>query len=223
MKDIFLLDLDETLFDFPRAERENLRRSLQLYGAPFDGHVCARFHAINDGLWKLLERGGITRSELTVRRFELLFGELGIAASAADVAREYYDGFPEICYPYEGAAEFLKRLSGRGRLYAVTNGGTKIQRRHLELTGFDAYFSGAFISEELGADKPSREFAAYVAEHIPAFSRERAVWLGDSMTSDMLCAERLGVDFVLFARGGAPEGYAGKAAADYGEALSLLV
>lgn len=222
MKDIFLLDMDETLLDFTRAERENLSRTLAQFGVCCDDRVYARFHEINDGLWKLLERGGIARSVLIVRRFELLFDELGVSVLPGEVAKAYFDGFPELCFPYEGAAEFLKTLAARGRVYLVTNGGTRIQRRHMELAGFLPYLSGAFISEEVGADKPSMEYAEAVAAQIEGFSRERAVWIGDSLTSDMVCAERLGVDFILFAHGGVPEGYTGKWAADYGTLIRML-
>ena len=221
MKDIFFLDMDETLLDFSRAERTNFFRALAVCGVSADEGAYARFHEINDGLWKLLEKGGITRAELMVRRFILLFEEMGLAG-AEDVAREYYEGFPEVCYPYEGAVKFLKELSARGRVYIVTNGGARIQRRHIELAGFSPYLAGVFISEEVGADKPSFAYVGYVEAHTAGFARERAVFLGDSLTSDMVCAERMGVDFVLFSPGGMSEGYRGKIARNYEEALSLM-
>ncbi len=222
MKDIFFLDMDATLLDFARAERVNFFRALGACGVSADEGTYARYHEINDGLWKLLEKGGITRAELTVRRFSLLFEEMGLADGAEDAAREYCEGFPEICYPFEGAAEFLKKLAARGRVYIVTNGGARIQRRHIELAGFAPYLSGVFISEEVGADKPSFMYVGYVEAHTAGFARERAVLLGDSLTSDMVCAERMGVDFVLFSPGGMSEGYTGKVARNYEEALSLM-
>lgn len=222
MKDIFLIDMDETLLDFPHAERENLRNALTRYGIGFDEARFARFHKINDDLWKLLERGGITREELKLRRFELLFGEFGIHARADEVAKTYFDGFPELCFPYEGAADFLRELASRGRVYIATNGGAHIQRRHIELAGFSPYLTDVFISEEMGADKPSQAFADGAASRIAGFERSRAVWIGDSLTSDMLCAEKMGVDFILYAPKGAPKGYSGRMAGNYGEALALL-
>ncbi len=221
MKDIFFLDMDATLLDFARAERTNFFRALGACGISADDGVYARFHEINDGLWKLLEKGGISRAELTVRRFVLLFEEMGLTG-AEDAAREYYEGFPEICFPFEGATEFLKKLAARGRVYIVTNGGARIQRRHIEIAGFAPYLAGVFISEEVGADKPSFAYVGYVEAHTAGFARECAVLLGDSLTSDMVCAERMGVDFVLFSPGGKPVGYGGKVARNYEEALSLM-
>ena len=65
MKDIFLVDLDETLLDFPRAERENFHAVFARFAALPAG-AYERFHVINDGLWKLLERGEIAREVLKV-------------------------------------------------------------------------------------------------------------------------------------------------------------
>ncbi len=217
----FLLDLDDTLLDFSKAERENLRRTFSAFGLPFDDALCARFHEINDGLWKLLERGGILREELKVRRFHLFFEEFGLRADAEAVSRAYFEGFSEVCFPFPGAREFLETLAARGRIYIVTNGSTVIQRRHIADAGFSPYLAGAFISEEIGADKPSQAYADYVCTHIPGFQRTRAVWVGDSLTSDRACAELLGVPFILFART-APQGYDGVVASDYGELISVL-
>ena len=100
MKDIFLLDLDETLLDFSKAEEVNFLRALERHGIPADAAVYAHFHKINDDLWKLLERGGIEREVLKVRRFELLFEELGIEADGAAVANTYFDNFPNVCFPF---------------------------------------------------------------------------------------------------------------------------
>lgn len=220
MKDIFLLDMDETLLDFPLAERVNFAETLAAYGIEGEG-LYARFHRINDDLWQLLERGGITREALKAERFRLLFAEFGIDADPAAVSVAYYDHFAEVCYPYEGARAFVETLSRRGRVYIVTNGGTKIQRRHIELAGFGPFLSGVFISEEMGVDKPSAEYAEAVKAAIPDFAESRAVWIGDRLTSDMVCAERAGVDFILFARR-APRGYTGAIASSYADILDRL-
>ena len=75
MKDIFLLDIDETLFDFPREEREALWRTLKKRGVEPTEEMLARYHAINESYWKKLERGEIARARLVVERFEVFLRE----------------------------------------------------------------------------------------------------------------------------------------------------
>ncbi len=222
MKDLFLLDMDDTLLDFPRAEAANVFHTLAQFGIEADGGMIARFHRINDDLWKALERGETTREKLKEQRFAALFCEYAVSADVPAVARAYCANFPEVCFPFEGSAEFLKELSRRGRVYLCTNGGTEIQKRHIALAGFTPYLSGAFISEEIGAVKPSRAYADCVAAYIAGYEPSRAVYLGDSVTSDRKCAEEMGVDFVLFAPRGIPAGYAGNAAETYAEALRII-
>lgn len=222
MKDIFLLDLDDTLLDFKRAERENLTRTLAAVDIVLDEELYAKFHRINEELWKLLERGGITRERLIVERFERLFEECGIIQDARQASRRYMENFLTICYPFEGAGDFLAELKRRGRVYIVTNGGARIQEQHVKDAGFEDLLDDVFISESIGFNKPSKEYADYVKTHIPHFEKERAVWLGDSQTSDMGCAKVAEVDFVLFSPAGAPPQYEGACARNFAEALELM-
>lgn len=222
MKDIFLLDMDDTLFDFERAERENFRGTLASFGLPCGDGVYARFHAINEGLWRLLERGGISREELKVRRFRDLFEEFRIDADASAVADAYWRNFPSVCFPFAGAGAFLEALAARGKIYIVSNGGAAIQERHLQDAGFLPYITASFISETIGAEKPSKAFSDYVISHIEGFDRSRAVWIGDSLTSDMVCAKNAGIDFILFLPRGESGDFAGHTARNYPEALSVI-
>ncbi len=222
MKDIFLLDLDDTLVDFPRAEERNFFETLSAVGVQASGELYGRFHLINDALWRALERGEMTREILKVRRFELLFREFGIEADAQRASDFYYRNFEGICYPFDGAAEFLRELSARGRVYLVTNGGARIQHSHVRLAGFGGYLSGMFISEEIGCEKPERAFAEFVETHIEGYERERAVWIGDSLTSDMLCAKTVGIDFILYFPRPMPKPYDGLKVRSYLEILNKL-
>lgn len=221
MKNIFLVDMDDTLLDFKKAERANLKDVLSSFSLPFDEEIYSFFHEINDSLWKALERGEIEREPLKVKRFELLLEKFGLVFDAEELSRAYFSHFASVCYPFPGAVEFLKELQRRGRTYIVSNGGIKIQEEHIRLAGFSPYLCDVFLSERIGANKPSKDFAEYVETHIPDYSREHAVWIGDSLTSDGECAKRRGIDFILFSPDGA-KGYAGYVARDYSQVLSLL-
>lgn len=222
MKDIFLIDLDDTLLDFPRAEEKNFYESLLSVGVKADRGIYGRFHLINDALWRKLERGEMERERLKVRRFELLFEEYGVEADAEKVSAFYFENFEKICFPFEGAEELLRELASRGRAYIVTNGGRKIQHAHIAIAGFGKYLSGMFISEEIGFDKPMPEFARHVETHIEGYERDRAVWIGDSLTSDMQCARSVGIDFVLYLPRPTSAPYDGRKAGNYRKLLEVL-
>lgn len=221
MKDIFIVDLDETLFDFELTERKNLTQTLVAHGISPDERMLKRFSLINDGLWKELERGNMTREKLKYERFLRLFEEFGISCPADGPADYYFKNFTEICIPFGGSEEFLKELKKLGRIYAATNGSSVVQRAKLNTSGYFKYFDGVFISEEAGCDKPSAQFAAFVTGHIDGYLPSRAVWIGDSLTSDMPCAKEAGCDFILFDPRGR-QSFGGAYCRTYGGILSLL-
>lgn len=190
--------MDDTLFDFQRTEQINLLETLKKYGIDADLQVCRRYHEINKSYWLEFERGKINKERVISGRFETLFAEYGCAADVEKVSKDFLENFQNICLPFDGAEKFLKSLADCGRIYIVTNGNTAVQKRHIADSGFTRFLSGAFISDEIGHAKPSLEFAEYVIAHIEGFARERAVWIGDSPTSDMGCAKAAGVDFIIF-------------------------
>lgn len=222
MKDIFLLDIDETLLDFPREEREALWRTLKKRGIEPTEEMLARYHAINESYWKKLERGEITRARLVVERFEVFLREYGRADSPEAFSREYFSELASGGCFYPGAEAFVKALKRRGRIFLVTNGATFTQTHRIAASGLGAYADGVFISETIGINKPSEAYAAFVEAHIEGYERSRAVWVGDSLTSDAPCAASRGIDFILYRPSGVPEGYKGLCAQSYDEVLALI-
>lgn len=154
MKDTFLLDIDDTLLDFCRLEREQLLAVLRAFGERADDGIAARFHAINDALWKALERGEITRERLVVQRFETLKEVFGLRTRADALAVCFLDAMRSHAYLFDGAQVFLTELSRRGRLFAVTNGASRVQRRHMEDTGILAYLRTCSFRKRWGIRSP---------------------------------------------------------------------
>ena len=75
----------------------------------------------------------------------------------------------------------------------VTNGVVITQNIKMKNSGFDRIVDGVFISDELGFEKPRAEFFEKAFERISDFQREKAILIGDSLTSDMRGANNAGV------------------------------
>ena len=58
----------------------------------------------------------------------------------------------------------------------------------------------SLFSEELGYEKPAREYFDIVAERIPHFDREKTLLIGDSLSSDMRGGQNAGIDTCWFCR-----------------------
>ena len=100
--EIILFDADGTLLDFKRSEREALREALLSIGISADDEMIATYSRINDGLWKMLERGEIEKSVLLVRRFEDFFAHYGLEGDAPDLAERYMKALSEKGYAVVG-------------------------------------------------------------------------------------------------------------------------
>lgn len=186
-------DLDNTLLDFTRAEAAALRQALTEIGAPADSAVLDRYHAVNLSQWELLEEGVLTRDQVMTNRFAILFEELGVHAAPRETSDRYEGLLAQGHYFIPGALELLQTLAPRYDLYLASNGAAAVQHSRLKSAGIVPYFKGVFISEEVGADKPSPVFFDHCFAAISGFDRERALMVGDSLTSDVRGGRNAGI------------------------------
>lgn len=199
-----LLDVDDTLLDFHKAEAAALTRTLTDMGLEPEPEVLTRYSQINARQWELLEEGLLTREQVLTRRFDILFAELGIDRPGAE-AKEIYERYLSIGHYFmDGAPELLEALKGNYELYIVSNGTAVVQAGRIASAGIAKYFRQIFISEEIGFNKPSREFFDRCFEKIPGFDRERAIIVGDSLTSDIRGGINAGIKTCWFNPKGKP-------------------
>ncbi len=193
-----LIDLDDTLLDFKKSERTALLQTLQELGLNPNDEMLDRYHVINREQWELLERGLITRPQVLLRRFSILFEEYGVAIAAEEAKRIYEDLLGNQCFFVDGALELLEALAKTYSLHLITNGTAPIQRRRLDGAGILPYFTNVFISHEIGYNKPDPRYFEYCFSHISGFSKDTAVIIGDSLSSDILGGNTVGVKTCWF-------------------------
>lgn len=193
-----LLDLDDTIFDFKYAQKIALRDTFWDFGIEPKEEVLKRYDEINNYVWAQLEEQKMTREEILVKRFELLLSEQGIMADANQM-QDTYERRLGIGHHYlDGAKEMLDTLVKDYDLYLVSNGTANVQDRRIGSSDLEKYLKGIFISERVGADKPSMKFFQHVFDHIPEFHKEETVIVGDSLTSDMRGGINAGIHTIWF-------------------------
>ena len=197
IKNVFF-DLDDTLFDFHRSEKIALAKTLTELGISPEEKTLERYSVINDEQWKLLELGKLKRSEVKVRRYRILFEEIGCGASPEEAAKIYEQKLSHEQYFISGAEELLCAMQGKYRMFLVSNGTSVVQHGRLESSGICKYFENIFISEEVGYDKPSAMFFDACFAAIPDFRREESVIIGDSLTSDIKGGQNAGITTIWF-------------------------
>ena len=193
-----LFDADGTLLDFAKAERAALIAALAAHGVTADDEIITAYSAINDAIWKQIETGEFDRAQLNRTRFSRLAQRFGFAYDADQLGRDYFARMAEQGHLIDGALELCRALKPRYSLCIVTNGTASVQHGRLDGTPLLACMDGLFISEELGAEKPSPAFFDAVEAAIPGFDRARALVIGDSLTSDIAGGIVAGIDTVWY-------------------------
>lgn len=213
MKNIFLVDADDTILDFHKASSLALRNAFEMLGEPWKEEYAAEFKIVNDGLWEALERKEITRLHLIEIRFPLYMKHLGVEIDGQRFNELYLTYLATHPIYVDGAEEFLKTLNEWGRVFIVTNGTERIQRSRFDIAKLWDYGEDVFISDCIGVDKPAKGYTDYVISHIQSFDKEKAVWIGDSLSADIRAANEAEITSVWF--NPAQKQNNGKATPDY--------
>jgi len=193
-----LFDLDDTLFDFHKAEKIALTKTLVHFGIDPTEETLALYSTINATHWKRLELGEISREEVKVGRYRELFKTIGVECDPVK-ATAYYESMLAIGHYFmPGAPELLEELYRKYRLYIVSNGTAKVQEGRIGSSGIAKYMDGIFISQILGANKPDKQFFDICFAEIPDFSLSETVIIGDSLSSDIKGGINAGITTVWF-------------------------
>ena len=185
MIEFLFLDLDDTILDFHKAERIALSKTIRAFGVEPSEDVLQLYHGINKWHWEQLELGNLTREEVLVNRFGVLFERLGKTVDAVGCARAYEQNLAIGHYFLPGAEEAVAALSKKYRLFLASNGTASVQKGRMTSANLYRFFERVFVSQEIGYNKPAKEYFDACFAAIPGFDREKAVMVGDSLSSDI--------------------------------------
>ena len=193
MIEYLFLDLDDTILDFHKAERIALAKTIRDFGVEPTEEVLGRYHVINKWHWEQLELGRMTRPQVLSGRFRMLFEELGVAADPQAVTEKYTENLSVGHYFLPGAEEAVMQLHGKYRLFLASNGTASVQKGRMTSANLYRFFEQVFVSQEIGHNKPSKEYFDICFSRIPGFDPAKAMIVGDSLTSDMKGGNNAGI------------------------------
>jgi putative hydrolase of the HAD superfamily len=189
----FLIDADNTLFDFDRCEQEALYETVSSINKTTDSQMIADYRKINTSLWKEFEEGKISVKSLEQERFRLLLNLRGLKADPGDLSRRYLENLSKKRYFLPHAVAVLEYLSKKAVLGLITNGLAAVQRNRIARTEIEIFFKTILISEEIGMAKPDPEVFLLAARHLQLPPYE-ILCIGDSPSSDIRGAHTAGMD-----------------------------
>ena len=164
-----LFDADDTLLDFKLGEKRAITATFESVGLPTDDEVIETYSRINDNLWKMLERGEVTKDRLKVLRFEQFCEHYGFDLDGAMLADAYVGNLMKQTVLLDGAHDVCRTLYGKYKMYIITNGIEAVQKARFGGCAIKEYFEKCYISDAIGVAKPKKGFFDAVVADIPDF------------------------------------------------------
>lgn len=199
---ILLWDLDGTINDFIATENYAVKKGFaRMNLGQCTDEMVERYSQINVSYWEKLEKGEMKKDQILVDRFRDFFAEYGLPTKNVDIFNKNYqiDLGDKLIF-VDGVLEVLKKIkeSKKIRQFAVTNGLAANQKRKLEGQELKPIFEYAFISDEIGFEKPNIGFFNAVFKKIGNVPKNQIMIVGDSLTSDIKGGNNAGIKTCWF-------------------------
>lgn len=190
IKAVFI-DVDDTLLDFRLTMETIMKAGFEKYSlGEYRPEMLDIAISTSVEVWRAYERGEIGYGEILSQRWNRIFAKLGIDFDGETFEKFFRDYIFDSAILVDGAIELLEHLRGKYILCVASNGPNDQQMNRLKIAGMTEYFEHFFVSERLGAAKPSVEFFSRAIEELCTDREERILpgeimMIGDSLTSDM--------------------------------------
>lgn len=215
--DWVVFDADDTLFKFDAFA--GLTQLLAEFGEAFTHADFDLYQQTNLPLWRAYQDGRISAEQLQCQRFEYLARRLGV--SAATLNERFIAIMAHICELLPGAKSLLMGLAQRANLAIITNGFTAMQHTRLNHHGLESLFNHVIISEQVGSAKPDAAIFHHALRQFEVQDPTRVLMVGDNLETDVLGAQRVGMQTCWLNHTGQPFFHAEVAAPDY-QVASLI-
>ncbi len=192
---VILWDVDGTLLDFLAAEKAAINALFLEFGlGTCTEEMLKRYSKINRKYWNKLELGEMTKPQILVGRFKEFFTGEHIDPSLSEPFNAAYQvRLGDTVVFCDNSKELVTSLQGKFKQYVVSNGTIIAQTKKLKNSGFDKLMDGVFLSEQVGYEKPAKEFFDRVFKELGAVNKDQVLIVGDSLTSDILGGNYAGI------------------------------
>ncbi len=189
-----LIDADETLYDFEKTERLALEKVFAHYHKELTENIKMRYESINKALWEEVEAGVMTQFKLRTERFKRLFEKLDWKEDSEAFSQTYVTFLGEGTYLLEGAHELVCELKKKYVIGILTNGIKEVQTARVKGSSIADQIDALIISEDVGYSKPDERIFKFALNQLDFYDKSKILMIGDSLSSDILGANRFGID-----------------------------
>ena len=203
---LVLIDLDDTLFDYPKTEEaafSNTYKELGFFAESELGNakkeeiyekIKDRYKDVNFQLWKDLEKGAVDKDRLKVVRFEKIIEEFDLKYDPHEMSELYLKKLGEGIFPFEATEKLCEYLHSKYKVGIVTNGIKEVQYSRIENSTIAKYIDKIIISDEVGVNKPDKRIFEYTMNYFEIMDKSEVIMIGDSLGADIKGGQNAGID-----------------------------
>ena len=203
---LVLIDLDDTLFDYPKTEKTAFRNTFEELGFFVKSELSNdkkeeiyekikdRYKDVNLQLWKDLEKGVVDKDRLKVVRFEKIIEEFDLKYDPYEMSELYLKKLGEGIFPFEATEKLCEYLHSKYKVGIVTNGIKEVQHSRIENSAIAKYIDKIIISDEVGVNKPDKRIFEYAMNYFEIMDKSEVIMIGDSLGADIKGGQNAGID-----------------------------
>ena len=203
---LVLIDLDDTLFDYPKTEKTAFRNTFEELGFFVESKLSNdkkeeiyekikdRYKDVNLQLWKDLEKGAVDKDRLKVVRFEKIIEEFDLKYNPYEMSELYLKKLGEGIFPFEATEKLCEYLHSKYKVGIVTNGIKEVQYSRIENSEIAKYIDKIIISDEVGVNKPDKRIFEYAINYFEIMDKSEVIMIGDSLGADIKGGQNAGID-----------------------------
>ena len=203
---LVLIDLDDTLFDYPKTEKTAFRNTFEELGFFVESELSNdkkeeiyekikdRYKDVNLQLWKDLEKGAVDKDRLKVVRFEKIIEEFDLKYNPYEMSELYLKKLGEGIFPFEATEKLCEYLHSKYKVGIVTNGIKEVQYSRIENSEIAKYIDKIIISDEVGVNKPDKRIFEYAMNYFEIMDKSEVIMIGDSLGADIKGGQNAGID-----------------------------
>ena len=204
-----ILDEDDTLLNFEKCELNAFLRTMEACKIVPEERLQKLFIEICDEVWLKYDLDNTNNADIlknyhkyyrsnAVERFVHLEEKIKTGMPPEQLSALYFQKYKEEFWPEDGAIAVCRTLSKYCQLVLATNGLAEIQRSRI--SPFMNYITHVFISEEVGAIKPSSAFYSCILNTLHVNNPAVCLMVGNSISTDIIGANEAGMDTCWYNR-----------------------
>ncbi|PFA67059.1 hypothetical protein CN378_11805 [Bacillus sp. AFS015802] len=199
--ELFLFDLDDTLFDHSSAFQRGIGDTLRQFNELKDlnqAEFLLAFTKHNHRLWPRFSSNELNFQQFSIMRLENTLADFNIDLApkvSLQFVKTFQASYIQQIRPQQEIIKFLLDLSNKAQLGIVTNGTVFNAYKKVERLGLSNIFpdSSVIVSERIGFFKPHKGLFQHALD---VFKSEpiTTLFIGDNYFTDITGAKSVGMD-----------------------------